>query len=152
MKIFAKFATIILSTILVSACSPEIVDAIYPTSYKVESVISNPLAEKLRQNALNSDNPKFIITIGQSHIRKNEVAYNSNGSVIGYIIELEVPVKIASKSKVIFQKKIISSKYFNSKDISSSNQENLLDAEKDLYSRSFKKLMNIIKSLDENQT
>jgi len=152
MKIFAKFATIILSTILVNACSPEIVDAIYPTSYKVESVISNPLAEKLRQNALNSDNPKFIITIGQSHIRKNEVAYNSNGSAIGYIIELEVPVKIASKSKVIFQKKIISSKYFNSKDISSSNQENLLDAEKDLYSRSFKKLMNIIKSLDENQT
>jgi len=152
MKIFAKFATIILSTILVSACSPEIVGAIYPTSYKVESVISNPLAEKLRQNALNSDNPKFIITIGQSHIRKNEVAYNSNGSAIGYIIELEVPVKIASKSKVIFQKKIISSKYFKSKDISSSNQENLLDAEKDLYSRSFKKLMNIIKSLDENQT
>jgi len=152
MKIFAKFTTIILSTILVSACSPEIVDAIYPSSYKVESVISNPLAEKLRQNALNSDNPKFIITIGQSHIRKNEVAYNSNGSAIGYIIELEVPVKIASKSKVIFQKKIISSKYFNSKDISSSNQENLLDAEKDLYSRSFKKLMNIIKSLDENQT
>jgi len=152
MKIFAKFATIILSTILVNACSPEIVDAIYPTSYKVESVISNPLAEKLRQNALNSDNPKFIITIGQSHIRKNEVAYNSNGSAIGYIIELEVPVKIASKSKVIFQKKIISSKYFKSKDISSSNQENLLDAEKDLYSRSFKKLMNIIKSLDENQT
>ena len=152
MKIFAKFATIILSTILVNACSPEIVDAIYPTSYKVESVISNPLAEKLRQNALNSDNPKFIITIGQSHIRKNEVAYNSNGSAIGYIIELEVPVKIASKSKVIFQKKIISSKYFKSKDISSSNQENLLDAEKALYSRSFKKLMNIIKSLDENQT
>jgi hypothetical protein len=152
MKIFAKFATIILSTILVSACSPEIVDAIYPTSYKVESVISNPLAEKLRQNALNSDNPKFIITIGQSHIRKNEVAYNSNGSAIGYIIALEVPVKIASKSKVIFQKKIISSKYFKSKDISSSNQESLLGAEKDLYSRSFKKLMNIIKSLDENQT
>ena len=152
MKIFAKFATIILSTILVNACSPEIVDAIYPTSYKVESVISNPLAEKLRQNALNSDNPKFIITIGQSYIRKNEVAYNSNGSAIGYILELEVPVKIASKSKVVFQKKITSSKYFKSKDISSSNQENLLYAEKALYSRSFKKLMNIIKSLNENQT
>jgi len=152
MKIFAKFASIILFTILVSACSPEMVEAIYPSSYKVEGVMSNPLAEKLSQNAINSDNPKFIITIGQSHIRKNEVAYNSNGSVIGYIIELEVPVKIASKSKVIFQKKIISSKYFKSKDISSSNQENLLDAEKALYSRSFKKLMNIMKSLNENQT
>ena len=152
MKIFAKFASIILSTILASSCSPEIVEAIYPSSYKVEGAMSNPLAEKLNQNTINSDNPKFIITIGQSHIRKNEVAYSSNGSVIGYVIELEVPVKIASKSKVIFQKKIISSKYFKSKDISSSNQENLLDAEKALYSRSFKKLMNIIKSLNENQT